>query len=80
MEIAYRGRRFRRSLCLNTPMPDLAITATVKIRIRKQDQSRGVIVQMKQLSIVRSASAEAVLYYYSDLKYPHGFFLQIFPP
>ena len=74
IKIASRGICLRRFRCLNMQLPDLAITATVEIRIRKQDQSRGVIVQVERSLIVPSTSAQAVLYYYSNLRYPHGFF------
>ena len=46
VKIACRGMNLRRFPCLNTPKPDLAITATVEILILKQGQSRGVIVQL----------------------------------
>ena len=60
MELACRGINLRRFRCLNMQLPDLPITAAVEIRIRKQDQSRGVIVQVEQSLIVPSASAQAV--------------------
>ena len=68
MEFAFLGRNFLRFPCLNTQQPDSVITCTVEIRIRKQDQSRGVMVQLEKSLIVPSASAQAVSYYYSHFR------------